>query len=230
MLLIQMNGKEFIAKILGGEKDLKGIILPEYYDLTDHEEYGTMQQYLKEHIDERIDLSDSIMIGIVATGIYLPRVIARGTYLRGANLGKAYLGGAYLGRADLEEANLGGAYLGKANLRGANLGKAYLGRADLEEADLEEAYLGKANLRGANLRGAYLGKAYLGGAYLEEAYLGKANLRGANLREANLIGVKNFETTINFEDATFNCAVMDPETKEIIIAARRATEETYVVE
>ena len=195
-----MNGKEFIAKILGGEKDLKGIILPEYYDLTDHEEYGTMQQYLKEHVDKRIDLSDSIMIGIVATGIYLPRVIARGTYLRGANLGKAYLGGAYLGRADLEEANLGGAYLGKANLRGANLGKAYLGRADLEEADLEEAYLGKANLR------------------------------GANLREANLIGVKNFETTINFEDATFNCAVMDPETKEIIIAARRATEETYVVE
>src|SRR3989338_4626215 len=190
MLLIQMNGKEFIAKILGGEKDLKGIILPAYYDLTDHEEYGTMQQYLKEHVDKRIDLSDSIMIGIVATGIYLPRVIARGTYLRGANLGKAYLGGAYLGRADLEEANLGGAYLGKANLRGANLGKAYLGRADLEEADLE----------------------------------------GANLREANLIGVKNFETTINFEDATFNCAVMDPETKEIIIAARRATEETYVVE
>ena len=155
-----MNGKEFIAKILGGEKDLKGIILPAYYDLTDHEEYGTMQQYLKEHVDKRIDLSDSIMIGIVATGIYLPRVIARGTYLRGANLGKAYLGGAYL----------------------------------------------------------------------EEAYLGKANLRGANLREANLIGVKNFETTINFEDATFNCAVMDPETKEIIIAARRATEETYVVE
>src|SRR3989338_5302484 len=215
MLLIQMNGKEFIAKILGGEKDLKGIILPAYYDLTDHEEYGTMQQYLKEHVDKRIDLSDSIMIGIVATGIYLPRVIARGTYLRGANLGKAYLGGAYLGRADLEEANLGG---------------AYLGRADLEEANLGGAYLGKANLRGANLRGAYLGKAYLGGAYLEEAYLGKANLRGANLREANLIGVKNFETTINFEDATFNCAVMDPETKEIIIAARRATEETYVVE
>src|SRR3989338_6725920 len=200
MLLIQMNGKEFIAKILGGEKDLKGIILPAYYDLTDHEEYGTMQQYLKEHVDKRIDLSDSIMIGIVATGIYLPRVIARGTYLRGANLGKAYLGGAYLGGADLEEANLGG---------------AYLGRADLEEA---------------NLGGANLGKAYLGGAYLEEAYLGKANLRGANLREANLIGVKNFETTINFEDATFNCAVMDPETKEIIIAARRATEETYVVE
>src|SRR3989338_3014557 len=210
MLLIQMNGKEFIAKILGGEKDLKGIILPAYYDLTDHEEYGTMQQYLKEHVDKRIDLYDYIMIGIVATGIYLPRVIARGTYLRGANLGKAYLGGAYLGRADLEEANLGGAYLGRA--------------------DLEEAYLGKANLRGANLRGAYLGKASLGGAYLEEAYLGKANLRGANLREANLIGVKNFETTINFEDATFNCAVMDPETKEIIIAARRATEETYVVE
>src|SRR3989338_4510004 len=210
MLLIQMNGKEFIAKILGGEKDLKGIILPAYYDLTDHEEYGTMQQYLKEHVDKRIDLSDSIMIGIVATGIYLPRVIARVTYLRGANLGKAYLGGAYLGRADLEEANLGG---------------AYLGRADLEEANLGGAYLGKANLRGANL-----GKAYLGGAYLEEAYLGKANLRGANLREANLIGVKNFETTINFEDATFNCAVMDPETKEIIIAARRATEETYVVE
>src|SRR3990167_2631061 len=215
MLLIQMNGKEFIAKILGGEKDLKGIILPAYYDLTDHEEYGTMQQYLKEHVDKRIDLSDSIMIGIVATGIYLPRVIARGTYLRGANLGKAYLGGAYLGRADLEEANLGG---------------AYLGRADLEEANLGGAYLGKANLRGANLGKAYLGKAYLGGAYLEEAYLGKANLRGANLREANLIGVKNFETTINFEDATFNCAVMDPETKEIIIAARRATEETYVVE
>ena len=149
MLLIQMNGKEFIAKILGGEKDLKGIILPEYYDLTDHEEYGTMQQYLKEHIDERIDLSDSIMIGIVATGIYLPRVIARG----------------------------------------ANLERANLWKANLEEANLWRAYL-----------------------------------EGSNLGEANLLGVKDFKTA-KIKNARFGYAIMDPETQEIIVAARRAMKE-----
>ena len=147
--MIQMNGKEFIAKILGGEKDLKGIILPEYYDLTDHEEYGTMQQYLKEHIDERIDLSDSIMIGIVATGIYLPRVIARG----------------------------------------ANLERANLWKANLEEANLWRAYL-----------------------------------EGSNLGEANLLGVKDFKTA-KIKNARFGYAIMDPETQEIIVAARRAMKE-----
>ena len=147
--MIQTNGKEFIAKILGGEKDLKGIILPEYYDLTDHEEYGTMQQYLKEHIDERIDLSDSIMIGIVATGIYLPRVIARG----------------------------------------ANLERANLWKANLEEANLWRAYL-----------------------------------EGSNLGEANLLGVKDFKTA-KIKNARFGYAIMDPETQEIIVAARRAMKE-----
>ena len=169
MLLIQMNGKEFIAKILGGEKDLKGIILPAYYDLTDHEEYGTMQQYLKEHIDERIDLSDSIMIGIVATGIYLPRVIARGANLERANLWKA----------NLEEANLWRAYLEGSNLGEANLWRAYLGEANLEEANLEEA---------------------------------------------NLLGVKDFKTA-KIKNARFGYAIMDPETQEIIVAARRAMKE-----
>ena len=159
-----MNGKEFIAKILGGEKDLKGIILPAYYDLTDHEEYGTMQQYLKEHIDERIDLSDSIMIGIVATGIYLPRVIARGANLERANLWKA----------NLEEANLWRAYLEGSNLGEANLWRAYLGEANLEEA--------------------------------------------------NLLGVKDFKTA-KIKNARFGYAIMDPETQEIIVAARRAMKE-----
>src|SRR3989338_2141284 len=187
--MIQMNGKEFIAKILGGEKDLKGIILPEYYDLTDHEEYGTMQQYLKEHIDERIDLSDSIMIGIVATGIYLPRVIARGANLERANLWKA----------NLEEANLWRAYLEGSNLGEANLWRAYLGEANLEEANLREANLWRA-------------------------YLGEANLEEANLEEANLLGVKDFKTA-KIKNARFGYAIMDPETQEIIVAARRAMKE-----
>ena len=147
--------------------------------------------------DNSNTIKDSV-INAVAKGAYLRGADLGGAYLRGANLGgadlrganlgDAYLGDAYLGGANLGDANLGGADLGGAYLRGADLGGANLGDAYLGDADLGDADLGGADLRGADLRGANLGGAYLRYADLRGADLGGANLRGADLRGAYLRG------------------------------------------
>ena len=133
MSYIQMNGPNFVNKLLGGERDFSKIQLPKGYDLAGYEGFSDLQRYLKEQDLRRnpVIIGDSSLVRLQAPGLYLPYVQGRG-----ADLGGADLGGADLRRADLRGADLWGADLRRAGLRGADLGGADLGGADLWGADL----------------------------------------------------------------------------------------------
>ena len=203
--LINMKGKEIIKKILSGERKFSGIKLEEGFNLSCHEDFGEIQEYLRrqELSKNPLNITDSEFRFVIANGIYLPYTLGK-------------------------RANLGGANLGGANLERAYLWKANLGRANLGGANLERANLWKANLGGANLGGAYLWKANLGGANLERAYLWGANLDRANLWKANLerayLGnILNLETAINLNRAHFFETRVTKKEEAIIKEALRQT-------
>ena len=131
-----MKGKDFVKKILEGERDFSSIKLEDSFNLSGFKGFEDLQRYLKK-ADLRhypIILNYAELIYIKASGLYLPYVNGRKINLERANLP----------RANLREANLERANLYRANLRGA----------DLQEANLREANLQEAILRGANFWGS----------------------------------------------------------------------------
>jgi len=145
-----MKGEEFARKILDGERNLPRIRIPTGFDLSGHDIFPELQDYLKKQDMQShpLVLDNSQLIGIKAQGIYLPYVQMREANLREANLREA----------DLREADLSGANLERANLERANLYGANLCEADLERANLSGVY----NLE----RALGLGSAVFGGTFV----------------------------------------------------------------
>ena len=108
-----LAGKDFVRKVLAGERDFSRTKLEEGFDLTGHEGFSEMQMYLKNtNLNEvRLNLNDSEWRQVTARELHLP-------FFNGKNV-------------DLYKANLRGANLYKANFGGADLYKANLGGADL---------------------------------------------------------------------------------------------------
>ena len=171
--LKSMDGKDFVKKILEGERDFSRIKLENGFNL---EGFKDLQIYLHKADLQYypIILDYAELINIQARRLELPFVSGKRINLFGANLCGADLYRANLYRANLEKANLEG-----TNLEGTNLYRANLPRANFWGA----------NLRGANFWGANLERANLRGADLQEVILEGANLRG----------VKNLEKTINLD-------------------------------
>ncbi len=135
---------ELVKRVLGGERQFK-IRLPDGSDLSGHERYPELQEYLRKQNLERtpLDFSGSQLVGVNAKGLYLPYVRGVETNLYGANLEEAHLWRAHLNEAYLRRANFNGAHLEEAHLLGVNLYEANLYGAHLEKADF-----GWADLRG----------------------------------------------------------------------------------
>jgi uncharacterized protein YjbI with pentapeptide repeats len=145
--------------------------------------------------DERLDLSDTNLMGA-----FLPRAQLEGANLSGGHLEGAFLVGAQLEDAHLEGTHLEGAQLPHAHLEGAHLdgavlegGQTNLWGAHLEGANLQRAHLKNAFLINAHLEGAELGRKdypdkdfyeLMTGADLSGALLDGAHLEGANLVDA----------------------------------------------
>lgn len=143
--LKQMQGEEFVKKVLAGERDFSEIKLEEGFDLSGYKGFQTLQDYLKKQGDliyNTIIIDNSEFKYIKAKGVYLPCIKGVGANLIGADLRLAYL----------EEADFGNANLGEADFRGADLGNAKLVETNLIRANLKDTYLKGANLKGANLR------------------------------------------------------------------------------
>src|SRR3989344_5014610 len=136
--LKDMGGREFISKILAGEKDFSGIRIEKGFDLHGYEIFEEMKRYLcgeRLHINPII-IRDSEFRYIKAAGLYLPYTQGVGANFEGANLGGADFWGADLGGADFWGADFKGTNLGRADLGRANLvnvrnleGSVNLGRA-----------------------------------------------------------------------------------------------------
>ncbi len=207
--LIDISVDEFVKKVLSGERKLTGLRFPEG-SIFGEDYIGEMRDHIEsrtpEYRQERLDISDSELIRVVAPELYLPYVVAN----------RAILNGAKLNGAELNGAKLNGAELNGTELNGAELNWAYLNGAELNEAYLYWAKLTRAYLNGTELNGAYLNGADLRGAELNGANLNGANLNGANLNGADLRGVRNLDKVISLGDAIFIDTIVTETEKAII--------------
>ncbi len=161
--LTPLRGKEFIRRILGGERDFRQIQLEQGFDFTAIEEYSTMLQYLERNNRQKLLLADSELRYIRAPGISLPRLNGVRVNLEGS-----CLIGAKFEEADFHQACFRGADLTETHFRGAQLPQAIL-----EQAVLLNSYFDGADLTEANLK-----RVRLPGSSWEEADLSRADLRG----------------------------------------------------
>ena len=194
--LILVKGKEFIKKILSGERDFSGIELEEGFDLCGDDSFDELQEYLKkcDLKENPINIEGSKLRRLDADGIYLPFVRAKG-----ANLKHAALMGANLENAQLEMSDLRYARLSRVKLNNANLKNA-----DLRLADLNLASLVKAILTGADFEAA--------------------DLEYTNMQSADLKGVKNLQWARFLKTVNFQFAEITDKEKEIIRQALWAEE------
>jgi len=186
--LIFVKGKEFIKKILSGERDFSGIELEEGFDLCGDDSFGELQEYLKkcDLKENPINIKGSKLRHLDADGLHLPFVQANGVNLK------------------------------HAALMGANLENAQLEMSDLRYTKLSRVKLTNADLRNADLRLADLNLASLIGANLTEADFEATDLEYTNMKSANLKGVKNLQWGRFLKTVNFQFAKITDKEKEII--------------
>jgi len=120
-----------------------------------------------------------------------------GVPLVGVDLSDAYLQGVNLPNANLLRATLDGTDLRDAVLSGADLEECSMVYGNLRRADLHDARLGESS----NFKNADFNGADLSGADLDQASFAKADLRNANLD-----GVKNWQSIKSIQGANiFGC-------------------------
>ena len=169
-----MKGKEFVKKILKGERDFSRIELETGFDLVGYEGFAEMQRIIRNerefdpaaHQQSSLILDSSKLVNLKADGIYLPN--ARGD---------------------------------KADFRGSSFKKACLEygeffKGNFRQTNLEEANLQNASLRCAQFYGACLTAANVSGTNFEMANFEVADIRGIrNLEHAEYIEWASFNST-----------------------------------
>jgi len=183
-----IEGREFVRKVLDGERDFSNVRLEPYFGLSGDDSFATLQEYLKKAdlqgspvIVEKCDLT-----GLDADGLYLP-------YLR-ANA-------ACFKHATMMEANLEGGQFRYADFRYAKLLQTNMERADLRNADFRQADLNFARLNSTMLAGA--------------DFLG-TKLLFTNLQSANIEGIVNLEQAAHCATANFQFVALTDKEKAII--------------
>jgi len=184
----KMNGEDFIRKILEGERDFYGTELEYNFDLSGHELFGKMQDYLRKQNLEKypIIISNSDFSGVKASGLYLPYVKLESSVLWNSNFEYSILNFADFHNADFTYTDFRHAELDHTDFRNANL----------QYVNFEHANLYFSDFRGTNFE--------------------STRLTGADLVLADLRGVRNLEKSINLRCATFVETKVTPREEAII--------------
>ncbi len=184
--LIPMDGDELVRKLLDGERSFRGIVIPDGYNMKDHEGYGEVLAYLRSADLEQnpVNIEGSRLYGLRAHKLFLPYICATG---------------ASLGDAKLYEAVLSGSKLDKTKSAGIRLAGAHLDGVDFSGADLENTVFSEANLEKADLN-----RANLQASWLEDSHVDGANFEGAWLVGANMVNVSGLDTSKNLGSAKFS--------------------------
>ncbi len=170
MKTVRLSGKEFIAKLLSGERDFDWVNLEGSFDITRHERFLELQEYCrKQHFSKSpLQFNYAIFYQVVARGLSLPHLRAYKANFQGADFSvltdedvhaqMKYASSQYPYRGlqpDLtREASLAGSFFVHANLfyaklRGTDLSNATLVGAGLYDVDMEGADFRNADLNGA---------------------------------------------------------------------------------
>lgn len=149
----QMKGEEFIQKILEGEREFYGIELEYNFDLSGHELFGKVQDYLKKQYLAKypIMINNSDLSGVKASGLYLPYVKLEGSILWNSNFEYSILNFANFRNADLTYTDFTHVELDHADFQNANLQQVNFKHANLYFSDFRGANFDFTQLLGANL-------------------------------------------------------------------------------
>ena len=173
---VQMPGVEFIKKLLDGERDFSKVWLEPYFNLSGHENFPAIQNYLHDADLEKtpVILDGADLTGLDGDGLHLP-------FLKASS--------ANFKHATLMEANLQSSRLRNANFRFAMLPQIDMTHCDLQDADLRHADLNLALLNNTVLTGTNVA-----GANLLFTNLQAANIKGiVNLAQARSVETVNFQ-------------------------------------
>ena len=183
-----MRGEDFIRKILEGERDFYGIELEYNFDLSGHELFGKMQDYLRKQYLAKypIIINNSDLSGVKASGLYLPYVKLEGSILWNSNFEYSILNFAEFHNADLTYTDFRHTELDHADFR----------NAELQHVNFKHANLYFSDFRGANFD--------------------STQLLGADLVLADLRGARNLEKSVNLRCASFAETKVTPREEAII--------------
>ena len=165
--IIQIDRKEFVRKVLAGERDFSRIEMYGSFNnsQTDIELLNSLNKYLSSQklIDNPLILSDS-RLGYLRGTFHMPYTIARRVYFRGLDIPNSNLVGCDFAEADFTLADTGqddyhrglsgvdfrGSNLIRANLFRQNCTGANFSYASLYETNLSQAVLTNANMTDTN--------------------------------------------------------------------------------
>ncbi len=183
-----MKGEDFIRKILEGERDFNGIELEYNFDLSGHELFGKMQDYLrKEYLAKSpVIINNSDFAGVKASGLYLPYLQVEHSVLWNSNFEYSVLNFANFHYAELTYADFKHTAATHADFR----------NADLHHVNLEHANLYFSDFQNANFD--------------------STQLLGADLVLADLRGVRNLEKSFNLRCAIFAETKVTPREEAIV--------------
>ena len=190
MKIIRLSGKEFIAKLLSGERDFDWVGLEGSFNITRHERFLELQEYCrKQHFSKSpLQFNYAILYQVVARGLSLPHLRAYKANFQGADF-------SVLTDEDVH-----------AQMKYVSDQDPYRGSQPVlkREASLSESFFVHANLAYANLRGTDLSNATLVGAnlcdvHVEEADFRNVDLNGAIITNKDIFEARNTESVRNLE-------------------------------
>ncbi len=148
---LHMTGKEFLEKILSGERDFSRISL-ENQDLAQDEAYQEVIEQLQARGQKRAKKEPLLFRKSKLKKVKAPKFYAPYADFYLADLSYGNFIGSYFKEANFPEAKLIQTNLFSANLKGADFFKADLYHAILQGADIKAARFSRADLSKTDLR------------------------------------------------------------------------------
>lgn len=234
MKKVYVTGAEFRKKLLEGERDFSNVQLEERVVLTFHpyqcpiDSDGKPRQVDPELLDffgelhsERGDgkdlkdnpynFSGSIMVGLVAQGLYLPNLVVKDTNMQKSNFEQSFLEDADFSGSNLDYIHFRNSCAQRAKFKGCKLRHAYFS-GWLNDTDFSSADLSHASIHGicgpydfgienVNFEDATLVRTDLSGNRIRNTNFKRANLRYANLSKVHFgKGIDFSKTDLSFAD------------------------------
>ncbi len=216
-----MPGDVFISKLLSGYRNFQGIELEENFNLAGHPLYCKLQQYLKdsEHNGSLrrnpVNLSDSIIMGLIAPRFHLPNLVAKNirisnSDLRYADLRFTRFNYAKIFNTNLEQANLAASEIDYAHFVEDILHKASMrwvkssvgAQLDQIEAHFVDFY--NANMKKSRIRHSKFIGSKWNRANLAEMVMNFVNMDRSNIKNAKNIETCQYLSTSSFRDVEAN--------------------------
>jgi uncharacterized protein YjbI with pentapeptide repeats len=176
--LIFMKGREFVQKVLSGERDFSNIELEQDFDLSGYEAFDELQTYLKDaDLEEKpLIVENSKFRQLDADGLYLPFIKANNANFK---------------HGTFMAANFENGQFKNTDFRYAKLAQVSMKNSNLENSDLRQADLYLSSLIGTILTGADFS-----GASLQFT-----NMQAADVKRIKNLGLARFVETTNLQFA-----------------------------